>query len=1167
MSTRDLEVIAEVEVLVDVPRPPTPEQQRALDAEVSVALSSGAGCGKTRVLTDRFVKALEARVPLERLVAVTFTEKAASEMRGRIRTECRRRMKLGGPDSSYWKRVLRGLEAGRIGTFHGFCLDLLRRFPEQAGLPPEFSVLEQSLAPTLRDQALRNCFRRWLSEEHPDLVLLAVELGLDAVREGLRSILLGRAQADPGRWADLEPSELVAEWQVAWFSEGRPAVLQRFLDEARPLQTLLEENLCEHPVGAERRAVILSELPLLPEAPHPDLAFDVIKEHATVSGGGTGKHWPSIAVYSSVRDQYSKLRLNVEKARKALRWDEELTKRSAELGVRFANLAREALQEVDALKHRREYADFDDLLVRARSLLLETGDRVLGTLRDEISLLLVDEFQDTDPVQGAIVQALVGDDPASGRVFLVGDSKQSIYRFRGAEPKIFERFRSELLDEGRLSLTGNFRSVPGVIHFVNALFSDLYADPSEALRPERKVQTTPEDAPAVEFLWAFEPESSGKNKGANRRVEAGWIARLIASRLDEGWPIQEPTTGEWRMAQPADITILFRALTTVSLYEDALANEGLDYHTVDGSAFFAQQEVLDVVNLLGAIEDPFDPLALAATLRSPIFGVSDEGLYWLSNSRPDDRPTDLFQNLRRPEDVAELGFVDRRRSVRARDLLDRWRTLKDRAPIATLLDRVLDESGFEAAVSAEPLGDRKRANIRKLVRLAGSYDRGGYPLADFVARLRADLRQLTREDQAATNTEQGDAVRLMSIHRAKGLEFPIVIVPDLDRGSPPLSKAVVVHDRYGPIVRLAPEPGTESTFSKPDEAPKGLGELLLRASEEVEERAEADRLFYVAATRASSVLILSNGLDKSLLQGSAEHEPPGQTFYRPSATAMERIASRFDLATGELKASIPGDWEVPRVRVISRSPERQSLRGGPLRKRTDRLSIVRTIARARPGTVSDRMPAPPRPTWIDHQPEEGLSPFASRVHRLVLAVLRDPAARWADDPEAAIDRGGRATFPVSPARVIEAARHLLMPWFGGPLATRIASADERIGGLSWTVTGEEDGAGAAGLGHRGTLDLAFREGKSWRIVGWEHPEAPSGVAGRRLVLSTRASAGLGLGRIAGAWLVRLGPDSDRAAPRNSTTLPYNLGQRRFAPLPEPSRPAAPGREPPRRGRP
>ena len=1094
-------------------RTPTPEQRKALEAEVGVALSSGAGCGKTTVLTDRFLRALEERRPLDRLVAVTFTEKAAAEMRQRIRARCRERVEAGDADSDDWRRVLRGLEAGRIGTFHGFCLDLLKRYAVQAGLPPEFAVLDEAVAPTLRDEALRGLIRRWLAEGHPDLVPLAVELGLDAVREGLRSLLAGRALADPGRWAAFEADDLIRHWNRAWEDEGRPAVLRNFVDDARPCLQLLRDNPCGHPVGADRRAVLLAEIPMLPDAPHPDLSFDEIREAAKVVGGGGGKDWPSIDVYERVKKHYTKLRSAVDRTRKRLNIDETLTRRSAELGVRFARLAEEVQAEVDRLKHRREAADFEDLLVRARDLLLGQDRGVLETLRSEIDLLLVDEFQDTDPVQGAIVRALAGEEPSDGRLFLVGDSKQSIYRFRGAAPRIFEEFRDDLPPEGRLALTGNFRSVPGVIDFANALFHDLYDDPGEALRAEHPGVETEGDAAAVEFLWAFEQGVSTKKPtvAERRRTEARWIARLLADRLERGWMIRVPKEGVVREARLGDVAILLRAMTSAGVYETALADEGIDSHSFDGSAFFAQQEVLDVVNLLAAIEDPFDPLALAASLRSPCFGVGDPGLYWLANARLDDRPADLDRNLRRCAEVAELSRADRRRALRARDLLERWRNAKDRVSVSALLDRVLDESGLEAALVAEPMGDRRRANVRKLVRLAAQYDRGGFPLADFVARLRVDQRQLAREDQAATNTEGGDAVRIMSIHRAKGQEFPVVIVPDLDRKPPPMSKGVVIHPRHGPIVRADVEPGTAPPPWAADDRPRGLGEQLYRASEDRNERDEADRLFYVAATRAQSHLILSSGLSAT----AADH--------KPEARALELLAERFDLETGRLRGEIPASWPSPRVGVIADAPGRRTSRGGSLRKRADRLDVVRTIARTATLPITPLEPSWPSPSWVDHDPAEGLSPFAGRVDALIRRVLLDPDASWAADPSAAIDWAARGTVPASSPRAAAVVRSAIGPWFDGPLAHRIAAAEERRAGVSWTL------GDAGGAVHRGDIDLAFRDRGLWHLVVLEFDGARPGVGERRLALGSRATSvlgsAIGLGRIGERWLVRFSAGS------------------------------------------
>ena len=260
-------------------------------------------------------------------------------------------------------------------------------------------------------------------------------------------------------------------------------------------------------------------------------------------------------------------------------------------------------------------------------------------------------------------------------------------------------------------------------------------------------------------------------------IEAKCLARRLRERLDAGWPVFDRATNAIRPAHPGDVALLFRAMTDLWPYESALAEEGFDYHTIGGSAFYAQQEVHDVINLLSVVEDPFDEIAMAGALRSPFFGVSDEGLFWLATSF---EGGGLAAGIHRLDEIAGMSPTDRRRASAALELLSRWRSAKDHEPMARLVARVLDESGFEAAVVCEFLGERKLANTRKIVRLARDFDRqGGFTLADFVARLRADLENEPREEQAATTDESGASIRLMSIHQAKGLEFPIVVLPDL----------------------------------------------------------------------------------------------------------------------------------------------------------------------------------------------------------------------------------------------------------------------------------------------------------------------------------------------------------------------------------------------------
>ena len=309
-----------------------------------------------------------------------------------------------------------------------------------------------------------------------------------------------------------------------------------------------------------------------------------------------------------------------------------------------------------------------------------------------------------------------------------------------------------------------------------------------------------------------------------RTTEAVWLARRLRERIDAGWQIRDPKTKTPRAATPGDIALLFRAMTDVAPYEVALAAEGFEYHVVGGSAFYAQQEVHDLINVLSAIEDPFDVVSLAGALRSPFFCLSDDGLYWLATSLH----RDLAANLHRCDQIPELSPTDGPRARRAGRLLASWRESKDQMPIAALIDRVLDESGYEAALLGEFLGSRKRANARKLVRLARRFDgQGGFTLADFVARLRDDLRRPPREEQAATTDEEGESVRLMSIHQSKGLEFPIVVVPDLNRDSGSNFQGVVFHPELGPLVRPSrdrePDAGASEAHDASDEQGQSLG--------------------------------------------------------------------------------------------------------------------------------------------------------------------------------------------------------------------------------------------------------------------------------------------------------------------------------------------------------
>ncbi len=865
----------------------TAEQAAAVQPSgASVALSASAGCGKTTVLTERYLAELRAADgrPLESVVALTFTEKAARELKTRIRA------RLGGmlgaqadhAESLAWRL---GLEAAPIGTFHEYCGRLVRNHAALLGIDPDFAILDESIAAALREEAVDRSIRQLLEQNDADLVELAIAHGPGKVRDGLVSLLRQTTAAELETWAKLSSAEIVARWHGFHGAEVRPRLLEDVLPLLRRVQHLMLNLATSHEKLTERREAVLKALePVLGDAANPSREQLVLLVEQIVVRGTTDKHWPTSELYQSAKILF-------EGARKILnqtieRWpggDASTDLAAAEESLAFTRLALHARQEYQARKARHGGLDFDDLLERARVLVDRESITRPDEIEDRIDVVLVDEFQDTDVIQGRILEDLGGQEFATGRLFVVGDVKQSIYRFRGATPALFGGFRQSFPEAGRLELTGSFRSTPGITGFVNALFRGCFdaLDPVSAAREGgydlRPIRGSDVCQPVVEFVWTVseEGETEGdentterKSAGDLRHAEAATLAARLRDRLNAGWMVEDRATRQIRPARPGDIALLFRAMTDVSKYEDALALAGFDFYTVGGSAFYVQQEIRDVVNLLAAVEDPLDELALAGLLRSPFFGLSDDALFHLARTGEQG----LVRGLEQADATPHLPPLDRTRAQRARALLARWRSLKDRMPMARLLSLMLDESGYEAALACEFLGERKLANTRKLVAIARSFDRqGGFSLGTLAARLSALLDEQAREEQAAASPENEDSIRLMTIHQAKGLEFPIVVIPDLGRAQQARSGFVRFHPELGILV------------ASENDGERSLGSRTFQAIEQFEEEAESLRLFYVAATRARDALVISSSLKKK----GQGHSP-----------ALKLLESRFDPRTG-----------------------------------------------------------------------------------------------------------------------------------------------------------------------------------------------------------------------------------------------------------------------------
>jgi ATP-dependent helicase/nuclease subunit A len=872
----------------------TEEQSKALSAGTgSIAVDAGAGCGKTFVLTERFLSHLDPQneatvtASFDELVAITFTDAAAREMRNRIREKCRDRlMSAKGERVGFWRTMLRSLDSARVSTIHSFASGLIRDHAIELGIDPAFTVLDPAEAAVLKSAAVDDALRQRLAPRDgaadEDLIATAAEFDLGGLRDRVK--LLAAEAATPAfkQWLRARPDDLVKAWRKFYVEKVSPRYAREFLQS--PLVTeLLDLITTATPVKEGFVDWIIdfgNAIRAIPDAKDKDDALRALRPMLDFRVSGRGdlcgvKDWPDkeskarfIALLKAMRDI-------LDKQRRA--GDPESMRRAAELGIQLQHLAADAAKHYREAKRERGVLDNDDLLVEAHRLLTDKAledarRRIAGRVR----VLLVDEFQDTDPLQAELVQAILGDAKdvvAEGEertLFFVGDFKQSIYRFRGAAPEVFEAMQAATPTTGRLTLSKNFRSQPAVLNFVNAMFQPIFGEKYLSLKPSRP-QVAPR--PAVEMLWT--PPEEDQKTPAQRIAEAATIAARIRQLIDEATPlIYDKQTEGARPATPGDFAILFRALSDVAAYEQALREAGLPYYLVGGHAFYAQQEVYDVLNLLRTILSECDEIALAGVLRSPLFGLTDETLFWLAQNGG------LSAGLFIAKLPSKLSDDDARKAAHARDVLTALRRDKDRIGAAELLRRAFDATGYDATLVAEFLGERKLANLEKLHEQAREADASGSGLRGLTARLTEFIHSPPKEALAAMTEGDADVVRLMTIHASKGLEFPIVVLPDLNRRTRGDTTMAVFDKQLGPLVKPISRPEDDDKKGPP------IGLDFWKAAEKPLDDEERDRLFYVACTRAADRLILSSSY--------------GAAVTKLEGPWMVRLNERFDLATGKL---------------------------------------------------------------------------------------------------------------------------------------------------------------------------------------------------------------------------------------------------------------------------
>ena len=716
-----------------------------------LCVKAGPGSGKTRVLVGRIAHRVpDGRLDLARTLAITFTENAAAEVKGRL-AELLERLGLG--------EERRRLERAYISTIHGFCARLLREYAIEAGVDPRFQVLDE-----------------------------------------IRSAVLKQARVD----------SVLEEWR-----RSQP---EQFLEFVRHFKKDKYDRLLLHVYDAIRRL------------------------------GGDPQDKASLLS--------SDFPLTEE--------DTEAEHRASHQRERVADLLGELHRAYSQRKRCLSALDFEDLEQSTRRMLGAWPD-VAGRVSRRFQEILVDEYQDTSPVQSEIIQSVA----LHCRLFVVGDPAQSIYGFRNADPAGFEAAWNEARGfKGQVDLRDDFRSRPEIIHAANRHFEETFR---RANTPFVTLAVgspfAPKQQPSVEILLVG--VESGK-KPDIQPLEARHLARRIRQLIEsESMRITNRKRDDYgRPLGYGDVAMLFRSATDIKTYERALEDAGIRYFSETGRGFYEACEVRDVVSFLRVLDNSRHEIALAATLRSPMFGLSDDALYLLAehaHAREGQVLADILEetdSLTNPPALANLPAEDAERLREFRNLLERLRGEGPWRPLAELVRDIVQATGYDTTLLLEPDGRRKVANLRKLSEVADALEKSGFgSLQEFVEAVDRFHAEGVREGEAQLDSATEGAVRLMTMHAATGLEFPVVVLPDLTRRPLRESSALEFLPEFGLGVKLAQGTGTEKSPT------------LERIHNELErrEQAERNRVFYVAVTRAQEHLLLSGCLNRTQKEFRLRH--------------------------------------------------------------------------------------------------------------------------------------------------------------------------------------------------------------------------------------------------------------------------------------------------------
>ena len=839
---------------------PTPEQALAINTiKSNVSLLAGAGSGKTYVLMKRFVQILRADLSVNptNIVAITFTRKAADEIKGRVRqavSECVEQAQ-NDLERLRWQEHLQKVESAPISTIHSLCSRILRDNPVETQLDPEFTILEDFEAQDFFKETLQQYLRKNI-KENAALRRLVQTYGVNsfvnqvtALGDKLSELVREDNLAEPY----LKANEELPALQQKLFAAVREVIEAR---EALGAKTKGRQTLTE-------AAGLLDEMQKQLLAPEPDCSLLDASGVVKVSGKALAAELTNL---KNLRQELNHVILNAKGCDLVQDWLAVLQEFYACLSARK--------QENNVL-----FNDDLDLLAIEH---LQKNEALRQKYQERYKYIMVDEFQDTNERQRQLIYLLCGNKlDNKNNLFIVGDVKQSIYRFRHADVSVFNRVKEDIAQNAgqNLGMKTNFRSTQSIVESCNTAFCQLMDLPKEEICLEHHEGANTGGAKVC--LLQVPYKSKDDDLGAK---EDKWQkeAEAIAAYLQQELPKVEP-----QLRPGASKAILLRAMTHCEILRQTLQGYGINCVVVKGKGFYEQQEVLDILNLLAALHNRYASLELAGALRSNYFGLDDATLTQLFWQTENDKPLwDVLQAVGSGE--LQLNLQPEQQAL-AMHAAERLRSLRQAAALMALPElfaQLWDELKPEFVLSQQENGPSKLANVKKLRRLAQQYCQTKQAsLAEWLQNVK-DLRASSSKEPAAT-VQADDALQIMTIHNSKGLEFDLVILPQLDKS---------VKGDTASIKYLPGKEGEQGLLGikVPDKEMQlqksGVYELAKARDSELEEE-ESRRLLYVAMTRAQKQLLMVGTV--------AEEKLPEAVIGLPAAKGWWQ----------QLQAVYEADWE------------------------------------------------------------------------------------------------------------------------------------------------------------------------------------------------------------------------------------------------------------------